>query len=265
MKRLSLVLMALLVAFVVSSPVQGAGARQLDSMDNIAARPWTDYRSPGEGTGMMLQNNTTYYEGTGSMEIDYGVTNDSAGTPNPLSGWDYQGNWLGVGVKAAAFGDPCLGGNWYGHYDREIGGAFVPAEWGGGPLDTTCLITLDVYNAFQGDPGHVRELQLYDNVAGLRNCYQVQSEAGAGFAPAGWNHYVVDLGSPLSSAANLGTIDEIRLFVTCWSSWFDGTDWQHVSETGLPVLIDNLRLIPEPATIALLSLGGLALLRRRKA
>ena len=287
MLKTRLVVLMVLLAAVVVAPVQATGpwlwANQLDSMDNIAGRPWTDWRDPAEGTGWLMQNNVTMSEGTGSMEIDYGVTNDSLGVPDPTSGYDYQGNWVGVGAKGGAFD---AAGNYLGKFDREIAGTFTP---GNGPGEMPTLIpgyhvfVLDVYKApvaagFES-PGHVRELQLYDSL-GVRNTYQVQSEPTARFTPAGWKTYLVDLLQPFENNADLSDIQEIRLWVSEWSAYVStpqplpGTggclwpqwpdDYTLVRPVGLSVLIDDLRLIPEPATILLLGLGGLVLRRRKR-
>ena len=42
--------------------------------------------------------------------------------------------------------------------------------------------------------------------------------------------------------------------------YFYDLDW----EDGLPLLVDNVVLTPEPATMTLIGLGGLALIRRRR-
>ncbi len=254
MKRLSLVLMALLVAVVVAAPVQ---AVQLDSMDNIAARPWTDYR----GAGWLHQNNTIYSEGTGSMGIDYGVTGYP--DPDPDSGWDYYGSWVGVGGPGGAFD---VNGNYKGSWDREIVGDFV---LGYGPgemplLDTGLAFRFDVYEEVLGGSEHIRELQIYDS-SGFRNTYSVTAEGDAG-VDVGWNTHTIFLTDYIENAANLMDIVQIRFFLSTWAFIEDPPEvWTRIPPTGSMIKIDDLRLIPEPATIAMLSLGGLALLRRRKA
>ena len=293
MKRLSLVLMVALLAAVVATPVQALP--QLDSMDNIAARPWTDARDPGEGTGWLMQNSTNFVEGTGSMEIDYGVTNDSAGVPDPTSGWNYLGAWVGVGGAGGAFDST---GAYKGKYDREIGGTYVLGVGDGlmpnlAPLVSTHEFTIDVYKSVTGYGEHLREIQLYDS-GGLRNTYNVTPEGGADPGPQGygysimntsqgWTTYVVPLSAALDNFADLTDIVEVRLFVSAWAAYAPGPnpytpgtpeydlwpdwgqgDWNATPTSGTPVLIDNFELVPEPATIAMLSLGGLALLRRRK-
>ena len=281
MFKTRLVLMIALVAFV-AAPVQATGpyvGTQIDSMDNIFARPWYDARDPGEGTGWLMQNNVTMSEGSGSMEIDYGVTNDSLGVPDPLSGYDYLGAFVGIGAKGGSFD---AAGNYVGKFDREIVGVMGPGELPIPLVDSgpgTHVFVLDVFKTVANSPEHVRELQIYDS-GGARNTYSVQSEAGASTVGAGWKTYLVNLACPLENSANLADIQEIRLFVSAWSAFVSGTppgpgncdipfpswptDYTVVRPTGTPVLIDDLRLIPEPATMTMLALGGLALLRRRK-
>ena len=251
MLKTRLVLMVLL-AVVVMTPVQAA---LLDNMDNIAARPWTDAR----GTGWLSQ-------GSGVMTIDYGVTGDGV-TPDPTSGYDYLGNFVGVGAAGGAFDSA---GVYKGSMDREIVGDFVlgvemPL------LATSDVFSLDVYKSVAGYSEHVRELQLYDS-SGLRNTYSVQAEATADATPQGWSTYLVPLSSPLENNADLSDIVQVRLFVTAWSAYvfqnFGDPQWPGdynlVPQSGTQVLIDNLQIVPEPATMTMLGLGGLALLRRRK-
>jgi hypothetical protein len=49
--------------------------------------------------------------------------------------------------------------------------------------------------------------------------------------------------------------------VNWWIPWFDYTDGSHYEGAVIPVLI---HMVPEPTTIALLGLGGLALLRKHR-
>ncbi len=221
----------------------------LDSMDNIAARPWTDKRDPAEGTGWMSQ-------GAGVMKIDYGVTNDSAGVPHPLSGWTADGTYVGPGGTGGCFGDPALGGapfGWpggpyYGRYDREISGPFTFAELG--ILTTDDCFLLDVYKTVANSPEHVRELQLYDSL-GNRNTYSVQYEPLAITVGAGWKTYCVELSAPLENNADLTDIVDVKLWVSSWSAYvfqnFGYPQWPAdyivVPPSGTPVLIDNLRLV----------------------
>ena len=226
----------------VSSPVTVT----LDDMDNIAARPWTDLRDPGEGTGLLSQ-------GAGVMKIDYSVTNDSAGIPHPDSGWDYLGNFVGVGAPGGCWGDPAICDYWwtdwcnsyYGKFDREISAPFTFAELG--ILSTSDVIALDVYKTIANSPEHVRELQLYDSL-GNRNTYSVQAEATAIDVGAGWKTYYVCLSNVLENNADLTDIAKITLWVSSWSFApnYPGASWPEYTggrPTGTPVLIDNLRLV----------------------
>jgi len=260
--------MVALLAAVVITPVQAVTPLVLDNMDNIATRPWVDLRDPAEGTGWLSQ-------GTGVMKIDYGVTNDSAGVPNPAALYDYLGNYLGptAGQPGGAFDSA---GTYLGKMDREIMGVFTLGVGPGLmpnllPLVSTHRLTMDVYKTVAGYSEHVREIQLYDS-SGARNTYSVQPEATADATPQGWSFYQVPLSTPLENNADMTDIVDVRFFVTAWSAYvfqnFEAPVWPGdymlVPQSGTPVLIDNLELVPEPATIAMLSLGGLALLRRRK-
>ena len=258
MFKTRLVLMSVLVAFVMAS-VQ---AVVLDDMDNIAARPWTDDRdTQGQARpGWMSQ-------GAGVMKIDYGVTNDSAGIPDPASGWDYLGNWVGVGGPGAAFtsADGNVGGfnadNYAGDFDRVPSAPFSPLELG--ILTTNHVFILDVFKTIANSPEHVRELQLYDSL-GNRNTYQVQAEATARITPQGWTTYCVPLCTPLENNADLTDIVTVKLWVSAWSAyptasnpaWPD--DYVVVPRTGTPVLIDNMRLELVPTQLALDNMDNIA-------
>ena len=273
MFKTRLVVLMVLLAAVVATPVQAvfpAVPHDLDNMDNIALRPWTDLRDPQEGTGWLSQGGGPF---SGAMKIDYGVTNDSAGVPNPASGYDYLGAWVGVGGTGGAFD---VAGTYLGKMDREISGPFTLGNNARQmpnllPVVSTHRLTMDVYKSVAGYSEHVREIQLYDST-GARNTYSVQPEATADATPQGWSFYQVPLSTPLENNADMTDIVDVRFFVTAWSAYvfqnFESPVWPDdymlVPQSGTPVYIDNLELVPEPATIAMLSLGGLALLRRRK-
>ncbi len=223
----------------------------LDDMCNIAARPWTDDRdTQGQARpGWMSQGDCV-------MKIDYGVTNDQQGVPNPSSGYDYLGNWVGVGGPGGAFTSTAgnVGGfnadNYAGDFDRVPSGPFTWAELGSACLTTCDAISLDVFKTLANSSEHVRELQLYDSL-GNRNTYSVQAEGTASTTggAAGWRTYCVCLSNPLENNADLTDITDIKLWVSSWSayptapnpSWPD--DYVVVPRSGTPVLIKNLRLI----------------------
>ena len=247
MLKTRLILMSVLVAFVMA-PVQ-ATSGQVDSMDDIFATGWADDRDPAEGTGLIFQSSDAI-EGTGSLGIDYGVTNDSAGVPNPASGWDYLGNFVGVGAPGGAWGDPAICDYWwpawcntyYGKFDRVPNAPFGPQM-----LTIDDVFALDVYKAIANSPEHVRELQLYDSL-GNRNTYSVQAEATAISVGAGWKTYVVPLSSPLENNADLTDIVNTKLWVSSWSFApnYPGAPWPEYTggrPTGTEVKIDNLRLV----------------------
>ncbi len=229
-----------------SQDVGGPAAVVLDDMDDIAARPWTDDRDPGEGTGLLSQ-------GAGTLCIDYGVTNDSAGVPHPDSGWDYLGNFVGVGAAGGAWGDPAICNYWwadwcnsyYGKFDRVPTATFTFAELG--ILGTGDTFLFDVDKAIANSPEHVRELQLYDSL-GNRNTYSVQAEATAVDVGAGVKTYAVCLSNALENNADLTDITDIKFWVSSWSFApnYPGAPWPEYTggrPTGSKVCIDNLRLV----------------------
>ena len=269
MFKARLVLMIVLAAFVMA-PVQ---AVVLDNMDNIAARPWTDDRDgPAQGTGWLSQGTDPCDGGNGVMKIDYGVTYDGAGVspynqPHPLSGWDYLGNWVGVGAPGGAFDEfgtaisqsnPGAGvwqPGYLGDFDRLISATFAPGELCG--ISTAAWFELDVYKTVANSPEYVRELHLYDSLGNV-NVYTVQVEADACSIGQGWKTYIIPLNAPDANNADLADIVTVKLFVSSWSAFvfqnFENPVWPGdytiVRPTGTPVLIDNLRLIPEPAVVS---------------
>jgi hypothetical protein len=189
------------------------------------------------------------------MVLDYGNTTDNAGVPHPSSGWDYLGNWVGVGQPMGAWGNPAICDFWwtpfcnsyYGKFDRVPSGSFTFAELD--CLTTDDIFTLDVYKTIANSPEHVRELQLYDSL-GNRNTYSVQSEPLAISVGAGWKTYCVQLSNVLENNADLCDITDIKFWVSSWSFApnYPGAPWPEYTggrPTGTEVKIDNLRLVDQ--------------------
>ncbi len=85
--------------------------------------------------------------------------------------------------------------------------------------------------------------------------------AGTGDAPSGEVLYSFEYHIP---SVCLSTIIEIQTKwdgVNWWIPWFDYTDGSHYEGAVIPLLI---HMVPEPATIALFGIGGLALLQKRR-
>jgi hypothetical protein len=204
------------------------------------------------------------------MKIDYGVTNDPCGVPDPNSGYDYLGNNVGVGAAGGAFD---VNGNYLGKYDRVPSAPFTALELSG--LSTEAVFTVDVYKPLTGYGEHARDLQLYDS-NGLRNTYKIigtgvtdmdNPAGGPGRSimntPAGWTTYCIPLDSPSEEGlASLDDVNTVKIWVSSWAGYPTSTvnpydpndpnyanwpdwgqgDWSLTPHSGLPLLIDNLKL-----------------------
>jgi hypothetical protein len=256
MKTRILLMVFVLVAVLV--PV--AQAMVLDPMTQGAIlRPpietgrWADERGAGA-----LKSSAFSSDGDGSMMIDYGYW---------ATGEDFPP------------GDP---------YDRVPRGYFEVnpqhPEYAPALPDLTGLqFTFSWWKGNANGPEHVRELQIYSPDGMARFHVANGGEAAVGDIHytgmlAGWQDVTT---APVGSAGwtyegtfdatNVTTID---FWVSCWhQDWAEfppgSGNWQPIEDqlmpTGTPLYIDNLQLVPEPATMSLLGLGTLALLKRRKA
>ncbi len=95
----------------------GGPPLMLDNMDNIFERPGVDrLLSPWTDSTCLLS------QGQGVMKIDYGVTNIGSCVPDPLSGYDYLGNFVGPGGSFNSTG------GYLGAYDCVPSGDFLLGE-----------------------------------------------------------------------------------------------------------------------------------------
>jgi hypothetical protein len=238
MKSLSLVLMVVVAVLIaVSSPAVQATVMVLDPMTqgNILAPTggWHDDRGYNPP---LLKDSAFSHDGGGSMMIDYGV---------------FDG----------------------GQYDVVPRGYF---GWNGTPLPTIPTLSLSDsitfwwYKGNTAGPECVKQIQLYSNTSNPNPDVQATFDVATGeqSIPVGWHEVI----APLSSFNNIGSldlahVDLIDFWVTCWGyvgPWGEEGSYQ-IMPTNTPVYIDDLRITPEPATMSLLGLGTLVLLKRRKA
>jgi hypothetical protein len=253
MKSLSVVLMFVVVVLVaVWSPAVQATVMVLDPMTqgNILAPPggWHDdqgYNPP------LLKDSAFSHDGDGSMMIDYSVFDGGQYDVVPRGYFGWQGT-VGTGSSLPAI--PTLSIT-----DSITFWWYKPAaKWN---PDT---------QTYDASPECVKQIQLYSNTSNDSPVVGATFDVATGeqSIPAGWHEAVCQL-SQFNNIGNLDLahIDLIDFWVSCWGyvgPWGEEGSYA-IMPTNQPVYIDDLQIIPEPATMSLLGLGTLALLKRRKA
>jgi hypothetical protein len=260
MKTRILFLMIFVVAILaaVSTPVQAGllldpmtqGAIVSGTTDPPPARTgipgrWVDLRSPpfnNQGSGY-LTDSAFSHDGDGSMRIDY--SGQPAGNQ-----WDREiAGYFDVGLFAPKMPDLSDG---YNPLVPDSTLAFSFWMWTAGTVNGHVA------------PERLRELQIF-SPGDTQKIFTVT--AGDYADPVGgWTNVIVPLtsfGPGTGTPIDWSAINEVKFFFSSWRG--APPDWVADPLTGSSVYIDDFQLIPEPATMSLLALGTLALLKRRKA
>jgi hypothetical protein len=224
MKSRILFLMVFVVIAVWSPAAQAIVLDNMDNVMNTSGGLWHDERAYNPP---LLKQNTLpiFNEGTGSMMIDYGV---------------FDG----------------------GQYDVVPRAHIVLPT-----LTSEMAFTFSWYKGNTDGPEHVRQIILYSNNLGDAVA-RFDVATGEQSISVGWHDVVAPISGfyVTQGTFDWSDVDTIDFWVSCWGyvgDWGAEGSYQ-IMPTNTPVYIDNLQLIPEPATMSLLGLGAMALIKRRK-
>jgi len=192
---------------------------------------------------------------TGSGDAIYAQANGTLSFPGP------EGDDLGAKMSIAT------GSWWYGpriHFGKA---GYAPLNLSAG--DATLGIDA---KAFQGPPNTnpYNDCNIFVRIYSGLDATPAYRDFGLVYGPkatdwpfgdwGNWNRIVLNVNSSPhtdtagGSAFNPAAVTQMRLYGTDWTGGNPSSDW---------IMAKDLSITPEPATLALLALGGLALIRRR--